>query len=152
MEYHPIQTKKEDKLIVKVNKLNHFKYFDPTKTAIIESLEANPPKHIYRWTTLVNQFAPNKFKKGRFFDVLPKEEDNEKEYKNDAVVYDPFANDYKNGNLLSVIKGEVDKAKLELERTELYKTAKDALFQKFSNKEPPKNLIPKAAVARSKAF
>jgi hypothetical protein len=54
-----------------VNNLNHFKNkgFDPDNPKPIDIEDAHK-KHIYKWTTLVNQFAPQKFKQGRFFDAL----------------------------------------------------------------------------------
>ena len=72
-----MEKKHEKKLITNLNEINIFKNFDPS---IVKELEYNPKqKHIVRWTSIVNQFAPNKFKKGRFFDSLPeqKEEKNE---------------------------------------------------------------------------
>lgn len=62
-----------------MNNLNHYKDFDPNNPKPID-LENPPKNHIYkyykpnvRWTTLVHQFAPSKFNKGRYFDSLPKE-------------------------------------------------------------------------------
>lgn len=65
-----IPIKKKDEILIKVNKLNHFKQFDPDHPVPID-IDNVKRKHIYRWTTLVNQFSNQKFKKGRYFDNLP---------------------------------------------------------------------------------
>lgn len=57
-------------VILKVNKLNHFKNFDPDNPQPID-VDNTKRKHIYRWTTLVNQFSSLKIKNGRYFDNLP---------------------------------------------------------------------------------
>jgi hypothetical protein len=63
---------KKDDLIIKVNNLNHFEGFDPDNPNPID-IEELKKNHIYKWTTLVHQFAPQKFKKGRFFDSITEE-------------------------------------------------------------------------------
>jgi len=80
---------KRDELIVKVNKLNHFKDFDPDNPKPID-LDNPPRNHIYKWTTLVNQFAPSKFNKGRYFDALPKEAPRQSDF---VPMYSSFAGD-----------------------------------------------------------
>lgn len=67
-EFHPVEKKGD--IILKVNKLNHFKGFDPDNPEQIDVYNVKR-KHIYRWTTLVNQFSSQKFKNGRYFDSLP---------------------------------------------------------------------------------
>lgn len=67
-EYFPMNKKGE--IILKVNGLNHFKNFDPNNPEPID-IDNIKRKHIYRWTTLVNQFCSQKFKNGRYFDSLP---------------------------------------------------------------------------------
>ena len=70
-EHYPLEKKKEKNIITNLNEINIFNNFDPS---VVKELEYNPKqKHIVRWTSIVNQFAPNKFKKGRFFDSLPEE-------------------------------------------------------------------------------
>ena len=65
-----IPKNKTKELILKINKINHFKGFDPDNPQPID-IDTVKRKHIYRWTTLVNQFSYQKFKNGRFFDNLP---------------------------------------------------------------------------------
>ncbi len=140
---------KDDKLIIKINNLNHFKGFDPNHPQPIDFNETRQ-QHIYRWTTLVNQFAPNKFKKGRFFDSI----DEAKEDNNDNnELYSQFANF--NSNYMNMFdkKNSVKmKEQSENVNNESLKVIKDSLFQKFSNKDQTKNTIPKNTAARTKAF
>lgn len=63
---------KEDKLIIKVNHVNFYKDFDPSVRRPLD-MEKSSKNHIYRWSTLSAQFAPQKFRKGRLFDSLPQE-------------------------------------------------------------------------------
>ena len=149
---------KKDNIILKVNKINIFKNFDPNKTAPVD-IEGNKIKHIYRWTTLVNQFAPNKFKKGRFFDNLPKDKnhptDENKQVFSSFAPGAVFSSDYMNKNVFNNAQNAVNKAKAEMEKVssnEMMKTAKDSLFQKFSSKDPTKNVIPKSTALRTKPF
>lgn len=65
-----VPVSKHDELIIKVNKLNHFKDFDPDNPRPID-IDDVKRNHIYRWTTLVSKFSNQKFKNGRFFDNLP---------------------------------------------------------------------------------
>jgi len=89
---HVLEAKyKKENLIPKVNKINIFKNFDPNNPKPINLTYKN--NHIYRWTTLVNQFAPNKFKKGRFFDSLPEEGEKHKEGENN-LSFKGFFPDY----------------------------------------------------------
>ena len=140
---------KDDKLIIKINNLNHFKGFDHNHPQPIDFNETRQ-QHIYRWTTLVNQFAPNKFKKGRFFDSI----DEAKEDNNDNnELYSQFANF--NSNYMNMFdkKNSVKmKEQSENVNNESLKVIKDSLFQKFSNKDQTKNTIPKNTAARTKAF
>ena len=140
---------KDDKLIIKINNLNHFKGFDPNHPQPIDFNETRQ-QHIYRWTTLVNQFAPNKFKKGRFFDSI----DEAKEDNNDNnELYSQFANFNSNYTNMFDKKNSVKmKEQSENVNNESLKVIKDSLFQKFSNKDQTKNTIPKNTAARTKAF
>ena len=73
-EYHPISEIKKKDLITNLNEINIFNNFDPK---VNKEIEYNPKsKHTYRWSTNVYKFAPNKFKKGRYFEVLPEKRGN----------------------------------------------------------------------------
>lgn len=64
---------KENELIIKINHINHFKDYDPNNPVMIED-ESKRKKHIYRWTSLVNQF---KIKNGSNINLnIEKEEGN----------------------------------------------------------------------------
>lgn len=80
---HLLPRKGEEKLIIKVNTLNHFEGFDPNNPRPID-LENPKNQHIYRWTSLVAKFCPQKFGQGRFFDNLDKIE-NANESKKSAL-------------------------------------------------------------------
>ena len=112
---------KKDNLILKVNKINLFKNFDPSKQSKIDP-EGTQQRHIYRWTTLVNQFAPNKFKKGRFFDNLPKDKskpaDQTKQVFSSFTPEGVFSSDYMNKNINGNV-GSTNKQKNEFCITEL---------------------------------
>ena len=136
-EYHPLPKKKDesDDLIIKVNNLNLFKNFDPNK---ISNIDINNPrqKHIYRWTTLVAQFAPNKFKKGRFFDSLPPDSNKPSDNKEIFSSFAPnkiFSSDYMNNFLMN--NKTIKEKKTDVngtENIESIKNPKGSLFQKFS--------------------
>lgn len=61
---------KDENIVTNLNKINHFKNFDPNNPEPIDIFNVKR-KHIYRWTTLVNQFSSQKFKNKRYFDSLP---------------------------------------------------------------------------------
>ena len=66
-----------------------------------------------------------------------------------------FSSDYMNKNVFNNAQNAVNKAKAEIEKVssnEMMKTAKDSLFQKFSSKDPTKNVIPKSTALRTKPF
>ena len=165
VEYHAIERKNDDKnMVLKVNNVNHFPHFNPNTP--FEFNASKPCKHIYRWTTLVNQFTSNKFKDGRFFDSLAKEDskgdkehqaekksnnDNNKEERK-SVSSEHYGSDFLIKHLRSKFKGEMKWIKAEHDKIELSKTVKDPLFHKFSGKDPYKMHIPKGAVARTKGF
>ena len=152
-EYYPLEKKHEKKLITNLNEINIFKNFDPS---IVKELEYNPKqKHIVRWTSIVNQFAPNKFKKGRFFDSLPEQ----KEEKNEDR--DLFANlkGFMSNYMKNILNKENEKNNKNKEKnatqSENVKPGKDLLYQKFSanTKEQNKtNGINKNFTARTKGF
>ena len=152
-EHYPLEKKHEKKLITNLNEINIFKNFDPS---IVKELEYNPKqKHIVRWTSIVNQFAPNKFKKGRFFDSLPEQ----KEEKNEDR--DLFANlkGFMSNYMKNMLNKENEKNNKNKEKnatqSENVKPGKDLLYQKFSanTKEQNKtNGINKNFTARTKGF
>ena len=152
-EHYPLEKKHDKKLITNLNEINIFKNFDPS---IVKELEYNPKqKHIVRWTSIVNQFAPNKFKKGRFFDSLPEQ----KEEKNEDR--DLFANlkGFMSNYMKNILNKENEKNNKNKEKnatqSENVKPGKDLLYQKFSanTKEQNKtNGINKNFTARTKGF
>ena len=142
---------KKENLITKINNINIFKDFDPNNPKPIDF--ANKKQHIYRWTTLVNQFAPNKFKKGRFFDSLPKQEEQEKEEEMPKVDYPGFKgffSDYMDKNKNKNETSSTDKK--ELANLEAVPLSKDFLFQKYATKDQNKNNLPKNSVVRTKGL
>ena len=149
---HVLEAKhKKENLITKINNINIFKNFDPNNPKPIDY--ANKKQHIYRWTTLVNQFAPNKFKKGRFFDSLPKQGEQEKGEdmpKIDMPGFKGFFSDYMNKNKNKNDTSSTDKK--EAVNLEAVPLSKDFLFQKYSTKDQNKINIPKNSVVRTKGL
>ena len=146
---HVLEAKnKKENLITKVNNINIFKDFDPNNPKPIDY--ANKRQHIYRWTTLVNQFAPNKFKKGRYFDSLSKEEEKEKEKEKEThkIDFPGFFSEYMNKNKLDTTSTD----KKDLINLESVQLSKDFLFQKYSTKDPTKTTLPKNSVVRTKGL
>ena len=170
VEHHPIEHKNSDKnMILKVNNVNHFHNFNPNIP--FEFNAVKPCKHIYRWTTLVNQFTSHKFKDGRFFDSIGKDEatyqqvekgsnnnnnNNNKEEKKSVSLLSSeqqhYGSDFLIKHLRNKFKGEMKWIKAEHDKIELNKTVKDALYHKFAGKDPNKANIPKGAIARAKGF
>lgn len=169
VEHHPIEHKNSDKnMILKVNNVNHFQHFNPNTP--FEFNAVKPSKHIYRWTTLVNQFTSHKFKNGRFFDSIGKDEttyqqdekgsnnnnSNSKEEKKSVSLLSSeqqhYGSDFLVKHLRNKFKGEMKWIKAEHDRIELNRTMKDALYHKFAGKDPNKTNIPKGAIARAKGF
>ena len=152
-EHYPLEKKKERNIITNLNEINIFEGFDP-KAAV--NFEYNPRrKHIVRWTSIVNQFAPNKFKKGRFFDSLPEVKENKSEERDLFANLKGFMSDY----MKNMVNKENEKNNKNKEKNgiqnENIKPGKDLLFQKFSanvkdiNKN---NSINKNFIARTKGF
>ena len=145
---HVLEAKyKKENLITKLNNINIFKNFDPHNP---NPRDLSPQKrHIYRWTTLVNQFAPNKFKKGRFFDSLPEEGEkhsNAEKNQGDFSSLKVFQNkELKNKS--QSIKGKDNGSPLESNTL-----GKDSLFQKYSSRDQAKTNLPKNSVVRTKGF
>ena len=145
---HVLEAKyKKENLITKLNNINIFKNFDPNNPKPIDL--SHQKRHIYRWTTLVNQFAPNKFKKGRFFDSLPEEGEklgNAEKNQGDFSSLKVFQNkELKNKS--QSIKGKDNGNPLESNNL-----GKDSLFQKYSSRDQAKTNLPKNSVVRTKGF
>ena len=150
---HVLEAKyKKENLIPKINNINIFKNFDPNNPKPIEL--THKKQHIYRWTTLVNQFAPNKFKKGRFFDSLPKE--GEKHGERETIEpafpgFKGFFSDYMK-NKEQKQKSQSIKGKENGNNSENNVLAKDSLFQKYSSRDQAKTNLSKNTMVRSKGF
>ena len=132
-------TKKEikDDISLKVNEINFYNNFDPNLVKI-PKFDFGSKLHIYRWTTLVNQFAPSKFKKGRMFDVIEAKEDN----KNIEE---------------ELMKLKREKMNKEKEKNEIKEKTpeelgifKQPLFQKFQSKDDIK--LNKSTTVKSQGF
>ena len=151
-EHFPIQKKEEKELITDLNKINIFDGFDPN---VVQKFEYDPRhKHVYRWTALVNQFAPNKFKKGRFFDSLPEDKGNKDDEKDYFPLLKGFTSNYMK-NIVNKENNKTNKNKENAIQNEGIKPTKDLLYQKFSAnvKEQNKNItINKNITARTKGF
>jgi hypothetical protein len=138
-EYHPISEIKKKDLITNLNEINIFNNFDPK---VNKEIEYNPKsKHTYRWSTNVYKFAPNKFKKGRYFEVLPEKRGNLSEDKDTFDNIEGFTSNYlknKNKVVNKNIQGKI-KQDENVNKVENLKQMKDLLFYKFStNKEQSK--------------
>ena len=136
-----------------MNKINIFEGFDPK---IVQKFEYDPKsRHVYRWTSLVNQFAPNKFKKGRLFDSLPEDKGNKSEEKDAFLTYNGFMSNYMK-NLINKKDIKVNKNKDEgIVKNENIKPVKDLLYQKFSTNIKDNKIYldnNKAISARTKGF
>ena len=149
-----MEKKKERNLITNLNEINIFQNFDPS---VVRNMEFNPKqKHLVRWTSLVNQFAPNKFKKGRFFDSLPEEKENKNEDRDLFAGLKGFMSDYMKKYINKENEKKNKNKEKSLVQNENVKPGKDLLYQKFSAsaKEPNKNngIINKNFIARTKGF
>ena len=151
-EHYPIQKKNEKEIITDLNKINIFKGFDPS---VVKKFEYDPKnKHVYRWTTLVNQFAPNKFKKGRFFDSLPEDKGNKNDEKEIFSNFQGFMSNYMK-NMMNKENNKTSKNKENATQNENMKPMKDLLYQKFSaniKDQNKNNSVNKNISARSKGF
>ena len=151
-EHHPIPKKMEKEIITDLNRINIFDGFDPK---VIKKFEYDPRhKHVYRWTSLVNQFAPNKFKKGRFFDSLPEDKGIKSEEKDIFTNFKGFMSNYmKNG--INKENNKSNKNKDSSAPNDNVKPMKDLLFQKFSanvKEQNKNNSVNKNIIARTKGF
>ena len=152
-EHYPLQKTKEKEIITDLNRINIFEGFDPK---VIKQFEYDPRhKHVYRWTSLVNQFAPNKFKKGRFFDSLPEDKGNKSDDKEIFANLKGFTSNY----MKNISNKEVNKVNKNKEnnglQNENIKPMKDSLYQKFSaniKEQIKSNSLNKNISARTKGF
>ena len=152
-EHHPLPKEKQKELITDLNKINIFEGFDPK---VVQKFEYDPKrKHVYRWTTLVNQFAPNKFKKGRFFDSLPEDKGNKSDDKDEFINFKGFMSNY----MKNIVDKEINKINKNKEnniiQSENVKPTKDLLYQKFSanvREQNKSSSINKNIAARTKGF
>ena len=152
-EHYPLEKTKEKEIITDLNKINIFEGFDPS---IINKFEYDPKKkHVYRWTSLVNQFAPNKFKKGRFFDSLPEAKGNKNDDKETFTNFKGFMSNYMK-NLANKESNKVSKNKENTAiQNENMKPMKDSLYQKFSaniKEQNKSSSVNKNISARTKGF
>lgn len=138
-EYVPQEIQSIDDVTKKVNEINFYKDFDPKLVKEID-LDSNKKNHIYRWTTLVHQFNPAKFKKGRIFDVI-------------ESVEDPA----ENAALEEMEKVKQEKANKEKEKNEAKEKSpeelgiyKQPLFKKFTSRDDVK--LNKSSLIKSKGF
>ena len=133
---HVLHEKNSD-IILKVNNLNHYKNFDPDnpQPVDVDNIKRN---HIYRWTTLVNQFSSQKFKNGRYFDNL-------QVARNTAGDLMPLYSSFTDDNVFDCPGKDMNsKKKVENKNTGKVKEAdgnnlngvlKDNLYSKFGTKE-----------------
>ena len=151
-EHYPLEKKKEKNLITNLNEINIFHNFDPT---VVKELDYNPKqKHIVRWTSVVYQFAPNKFKKGRFFDSLPESKENKNDERDLFADLKGFMSNYMKNVVNKELTKNVKNKEKDVAQNENVKPGKDLLYQKFStNKDTNKNnIINKNFTARTKGF
>jgi len=152
-EHYPLEKKREKSLITNLNEINIFNDFDPN---VVKELEYNPKqKHLVKWTSIVNQFAPNKFKKGRFFDSLPEEKDNKNDEKEIFANLKGFMSNYMKNMMNKENAKNVKNKEKTTTQNENIKPGKDLLFQKFSanyKEQNKSNGINKNFVARTKGF
>ena len=138
-----IRKKKEENFSNKIHNINIFKNFDPNNPKPIDY--SVKPKHVYRWTTLVDKFSPNKFRNGRFFDSLPPAEEPKEENNIAEQLYLLKKSKHKDEN-------EQNKNVISGNTQENVKLAKDSLFLRYSTREENKDILPKNSIVRSQGF
>ncbi|MCQ2820963.1 MAG: hypothetical protein MJ252_27205 [archaeon] len=139
-EYVKQEAKGENDVTGKVNKINFYKGFDPNVVKEPD-LEKTSKQHIYRWTTLVNQFAPSKFKDGRFFDAI---EENNKDAEEERMM-----EEMRKLKIEKELK-EKEKAEQKEKTPEELGIFKQPLYQKLSSKMDIK--LNKSTLVKSTAF
>ena len=147
-------SKKEKELITNINEVNFYKDFDPKYVKPID-YDRNK-KHIYRWTTLVSKFQPDKFKGHRYFDALKSEfDDDEQEH------YQLFGKDPKRGSVIMAIpndeKKNMEKSKIEeiiqhLNEDKKKVPEKNPLYEKFANEKNVVSLAMSSNLVKSSGF
>ena len=147
-------SKKEKELITNINEVNFYKDFDPKYVKPID-YDRNK-KHIYRWTTLVSKFQPDKFKGHRYFDALKGEfDDDEQEH------YQLFGKDPKRGSVIMAIpndeKKNMEKSKIEeiiqhLNEDKKKVPEKNPLYEKFANEKNVVSLAMSSNLVKSSGF
>jgi hypothetical protein len=146
--------KKEKELITNINEVNFYKDFDPKFVKPID-YDKNK-KHIYRWTTLVSKFQPEKFKGKRFFDSLKSEfDDDEQEH------YNLFGKDPQRGSVIMALptdeKKNIEKSKIEeiiqhLNEDKKKIPEKNPLYEKFANEKNVVSLAMSSNLVKSSGF
>ena len=146
--------KKEKELITNINEVNFYKDFDPKFVKPID-YDKNK-KHIYRWTTLVSKFQPEKFKGKRFFDSLKSEfDDDEQEH------YNLFGKDPQRGSVIMAVptdeKKNIEKSKIEeiiqhLNEDKKKIPEKNPLYEKFANEKNVVSLAMSSNLVKSSGF
>ena len=126
---------KNEKFLPNINKINFYEGFDPYNVKPIEYKIKSD--HVYKWTEMVAKFAGGKFREGRLFETLEKE-DKKKELEKLPKKETTELKDEKKKVLANKVKNE----------TELIPS--DPLFQKFGNKDGLK--LSNSNVFRSKGF
>ena len=126
---------KSEEYLPNINKINFYKGFDPL---IVKPIEYKiKSDHIYKWTSIVAKFAGGKFRQGRLFETLEKEDKKKELEKLPKKEIIELKDDNK--------KASANKVKNE---TETIPT--EPLFQKFGNKDGLK--LNNSNVLRSKGF
>lgn len=149
--YQRTHEKKEvkDNLVIKLNRINVFKGFNPEHPKPI-NVNMEHYFHTYRWSSLVQQFASSKFRKGRFFDSISRDDSKHLKTKLDSM-----------HNLSPDLgffdkKNKDDKKKLESNLSPEIepKMPKDILYQRFSLSASGSegNIQIKAVPIKTKAF
>ena len=102
----------------------------------------------------MHQFAPNKFKKGRFFDSLPESKENKNDERDLFSDLKGFMSNYMKNVVNKELTKNVKNKEKDVAQNENVKPGKDLLYQKFStNKDTNKNnIINKNFTARTKGF
>ena len=128
-------SERNEKYLPNVNKINFYKGFDPYDVKPIEYKIKSD--HVYKWSSMVSKFASGKFREGRLFEALEKED--------------------KKKELEKIPKKEITEIKDDKKKVPASKVKNDAemaqsepLFQKFGNKDGLK--LNSSNVVRSKGF
>ena len=110
---------KKEEITPNINKINFYEGFDPNNVKPIEYKIKSD--HNYRWSTLVSKFSSGKFRSGRLFETLEKEDQKKEMEKLPKIKIMDEKNDEK--------KSENEKNKIENMAPTM------PLFQKFGTKD-----------------